>query len=564
MALNLRCLYDPRMVDEFEDLRNKIEDPSLLTAEELDDLALLCLADLETYSCIMFLAVEGYRFKVRPFHRVLFDVLERVRYGEFPRLIINMPPGFGKTHIFKMWCSQSIQREPRCKFLHLSASEQLVNDNSDEIKMILNTPIARAIRDVGMRTEARGKALWKTRAGGVFRAAPAGGQVTGFRAGRLGFYREELDWETVDWDSVEVGNTDVEAFCGAAVLDDLIKPDDATSNTKRARINERLPNTIASRLATERVPIVLIMQRIDGLDPAGFLLGGGSGEKWHHLIIPDIVKEEDLDPSQYKEYAKDWLYGIPIQHNLPLGPIWPEKLDETKAAAKKAADEVTYMSQYRQRPVPRGGRMFMRDWFPKYQELDGWNNWLWVNGVKVSVEYYHVYVDTAQKTGQQHDWTSVQLYAKGSDGRIYLIDMLHGKYTAPELYPAVTTFLNRYEYRANEWGMSWRYCKIEDKVSGTGLIQTIEHEYEGRIEPIGRNADKYVRACDAQARIKSGKVVLPESALWLEDFLSEVESFSRDLNHEFDDQCDTLFDAVSDMIDAPGEADYGQFRGNAA
>lgn len=559
IMLDLSCLYDRSKVAEFETLRECIDDPSLFSSQDLQDLALLCLTDLEIYTMVVFLATEGFRFQVMEFHRVLFGVLEKVRLGYYPRLIINIPPGFGKTYIFKAWCAQSYQQEPRCKFLHLSSSEQLVNDNSDEVKQILATPITKVIRDIGIRSEARGKKLWKTVYGGVFRAAPAGGQVTGFRAGRLGYYREDLDWSNLDWDRIDVGDGDVEAFCGAAALDDLIKPDDANSPTKRTRINERLPQTIASRLATERVPIILIMQRVDGLDPSGFLLGGGSGENWHHLVIPDIITEDDLDPSSYKEYKKEWIYGIPIQHGLPLGPIWPEKLSEEKAQAKKAADEATYMAQYRQRPVPRGGRMFKRDWFPRYRSIDGWNGWIYTGNQRVTVEYYMVFSDTAQKKEERHDWSAFEIYAKGSDGRIYLIDLVRGKYEAPELQQAAVVFLNRYMYRPHEWGQGWRECRVEDKVSGTGLIQYISSEYGGRVVGKPRNRDKYVRACDAQPHIKAGEVVLPESALWLEDFLAEVESFSRDLTHEHDDQCDPLFDAIEDMLDNDIEADYGQF-----
>lgn len=553
MMLDLSCLYDTTKNTELDELREKLDDPSLFSQDELGDLALACLSDLETYTVVMFLATDGYRFQVRPFHRVIFQVLQDVRVGKYTRLIINIPPGFGKTHMLRSWVAQSYQIERRCKFLHLSYSQSLVDDNSSEIKAILNTPIARAISEVAIKTDTTGKQLWKTSDGGVFRASPTGGQVTGFRAGRLGYYQEFDDGD-------EAGRLGVEVFCGTAWIDDPVKPEDANSARIREKMNRRYPQTIASRLATERVPVVVGMQRIHGSDFTGFLLQGGSGEKWHVLIIPDEIREEDLDPSTYSEFEKNWIYGIPIQHGLPLGPIWPEKLDEVGIAAKRKNDH-TYQAQYRQRPKPEGGRMFFREQFPQYQSVDGWDGSISVGNQRIRVDHFMVYGDTAQKKEQWHDYSVLELYAALVDGRIALIDLIRGRYSAPELQTAACAFLDRYEYREHHWCMSWRECKIEDKVSGTGLIQTISNRYGGRVVGKSRNRDKYVRALDAQPHISAGRVLVPENAIWLDDFLTEVEAFSRTLDHDFDDQCDPLFDACEEMLGAPTEADYSQFAG---
>ena len=119
-------------------------------------------------------------------------------------------------------------------------------------------------------------------------AAPAGGQITGFRAGRM-----------------------EEGFTGAFVIDDPVKPDDAYSEVKRSTINNRFNNTMRSRLAIETVPMIVIMQRIHEEDLSGFLLKGGSGDKWHHLSIPAHLDSELLE----KPYSEDYTHGIPININ---------------------------------------------------------------------------------------------------------------------------------------------------------------------------------------------------------------------------------------------------------
>ena len=89
--------------------------------------------------------------------------------------------------------------------------------------------------------------------------------------------------------------------------------------------------------------------------------------------------------------------------------------------------------------------------------------------------------------------------------------------------------------------------KVEDKVSGTGLIQTLRREGIP-ILPIQRNRDKVSRAHDAAAFIESGNVLLPETAPWLSAFLAEVAAFPTGAH---DDQLDPMLDAIREVQVAP-------------
>jgi predicted phage terminase large subunit-like protein len=92
-----------------------------------------------------------------------------------------------------------------------------------------------------------------------------------------------------------------------------------------------------------------------------------------------------------------------------------------------------------------------------------------------------------------------------------------------------------------------RAFKVEDKVSGTGLIQTLKREGLPMI-PIQRDRDKIVRAYDAAPLIESGNVLLPADASWLSDFLAEATVFP---NGAHDDQLDPMMDALADMVGKP-------------
>ncbi|MEF2551956.1 phage terminase large subunit [Aurantimonas sp. A2-1-M11] len=84
---------------------------------------------------------------------------------------------------------------------------------------------------------------------------------------------------------------------------------------------------------------------------------------------------------------------------------------------------------------------------------------------------------------------------------------------------------------------------IEDKVSGTGLIQSLQRKSIPVIA-IQREKDKYTRALDVVPSCASGLVVLPKSAPWLKEFEAEVAAFP---DGSFDDQVDPFIDAVGEM-----------------
>ena len=90
--------------------------------------------------------------------------------------------------------------------------------------------------------------------------------------------------------------------------------------------------------------------------------------------------------------------------------------------------------------------------------------------------------------------------------------------------------------------------KIEDKASGTGLIQGLKLKAQIPVAGIQRTKDKYTRLLDIVGYIESGQVSLPQDAPFVSDFVSECESFSADDTHAHDDQVDPMIDAINDML----------------
>ena len=100
-----------------------------------------------------------------------------------------------------------------------------------------------------------------------------------------------------------------------------------------------------------------------------------------------------------------------------------------------------------------------------------------------------IFADTAQKAGQHNDFTVFIL--AGTDGRnVYILDLLRDRLEAPDLISAAKAFYER--HRPNRITNPVRFAGffVEDKVSGTGLIQTLRRETDIPVIPIQRDRDK--------------------------------------------------------------------------
>lgn len=434
-----------------------------------------------------------------PHHAVIGAALDRVLAGEISRLLITLPPGYTKTELAVVnFVAKGFSINPAARFIHATFSDDLARENSDKIKELIQSEEYQAMWPTGIDASTSAKDRWKTTAGGGMLAKAAGGPITGFRAGYM----------------------DKERFTGALVVDDPLKPDDAFSPTKRKTVNQRATNTFRSRLAHDGVPIIVIMQRLHGQDFAGHLLTGGTGEVWDHLDLPVLINRSE-------EYPAEWTHGRPVLHIIPDGPLWAEKHSLSEIEVLKA-DAYTFASQYMQRPVSIEGALFDMAGFKWWSELP-------------TFDYFRMYADTAQKTGERNDFSVFQLWGKADVGA-FLVDQVRGKWEAPELEKTALAFWAKHR------GKNVRGLKVEDKVSGTGLIQSLQRKGVP-VEGIQRNKDKYTRGLDAAPWIASGMVHLPKGEEWTLALRHELQTFDG-LGTGFDDQVDPLMDAIADMLGA--------------
>lgn len=491
-----------------------------LSPNQLRLLKAACETDFITFCRVFFRLYEGNKLKIAPHHKVLAQVLHAVRDGRIMRLIVNEPPGYTKTMfvsvLFTAWCMASVGG---CKFIHTSASDDLALGNSQIVREIINLPLYQQLWGIQIKKDLDAKKAWFATDGSGMLARAAKGQITGFRAGYMR-----------------------EGFSGALVVDDPIKPEDSVSDTLRTKVNLRFNNTLRSRLALETVPIIIIMQRVHDDDLTGFLLRGGSGDRWHYLCIPAEGADKPV------ELPRDYTHVMPITYSLPPGPIWPEKHDQAALDTLKK-DKYTYSAQYLQRPTVGDGGLFLLRYWRYFDQYSSGDNVLHNAGNTVALSYKIITADTAMKTKEHNDYSVLQCWGKGVDGKAYALDQWRGKWEAPDLRSRFFDFCAKHDFKdkVNAIGVRGRY--VEDKASGTGLVQDmLRIKGTGWVEGVQCNADKISRYKGILPQIESGNVLLPRGAAWVEDFELELAAITPSMSHSHDDQADAAEIAIKKLL----------------
>lgn len=277
----------------------------------------------------MFEFINGMPYMMGEHHKRICDALDRVIEGSTTRLIINVPPRYGKTLLVsQMFPAYGFALNPRCNFLHLSYSASLTQTNSEAVKEIMRTEYFMRMFDARIQRGKDTKAWWETSQGGAMYSTSTLGQITGFGAGVVDTKDEEAKEEYL---KTMLRPT---LFSGAIIIDDPIKPGDALSDNIREQVNLRFETTIRNRVNSRDVPIIVIMQRLHEHDLSGYLLDA-EPDDWEVLSLPAIVTEGDDER-----------------------PLWEWKHNMEELYHLRDINPFIFETQYLQNPTPLEGLMY--------------------------------------------------------------------------------------------------------------------------------------------------------------------------------------------------------------
>ena len=443
--------------------------------------------------------MSGFNLKtgwfVKEISRAIEQFYRDYKKGLRPILVIQAPPQHGKSEAVVDGITWMAGQDPNLRFIYASFSERL--------GVRANLKIQRSVdggkySSIFPETTINGK-------GNVSNVGYQRNKEMIEFVGSNGSFRNTTVRGAITGETLDIG-----------VIDDPIKGREAANSPAiRDKTWDWFTDDFMTRF-DEYGGLLIILTRWHIDDPVGRLLKSNDRVK---LL-------------SYKAIAE-----VSDQNRGTGEALFPEhKSLEFLESRKDTMPAANWESLFQQNPVITGGNMFKDEW---------WNYW----GSLPKLKWRGLYGDTAQKKGDMNDYTVFQCWGESWDGQAVLVDQLRGKWEALELLVNARAFWNK--HKSGDGGVL-RHFKVEDKVSGTGLIQTLKREGIPMIG-IPRNVDKEMRAMDVSPLIESGNVLIPRNAPWLSDYKSEFSQFPNGVN---DDQVDPTMDAITDILGG-SIIDYG-------
>jgi len=410
--------------------------------------------------------------------RVIAAKLTAVYQGRIRRLVVNMPPRHLKSHLasvaFPAWC---LGRNPSLQVLCVSYAQDLADKLARDCRRIVMSDWYQRLFPTRLAPRHQAVSEFETTQQGSRLATSVGGVLTGRGADII-------------------------------VIDDPLKPEEALSQAQRRSANEWFDHTLYSRLNDkEKGSIILIMHRLHEDDLVGHVL---AQEDWEVVRFPAIAEADE-------RYLIDTLAGPRVFTRACGEALHPAR--ESLAMLeqiRRTIGEYNFAGQYQQAPAPLGGGLVKAAWFRHcaQDEMPG------------QFERVVQSWDTASKATELNDFSVCTSWGiLGKD--LYLLDVLRRRMEYPELKRAVREQYARFRPSV---------VLIEDKASGTQLIQELIAEGLYAVTRYQPQSDKVMRMHAQTAMIENGFVHLPDAAPWLAQYLHEITTFP---NGRHDDQVDS-------------------------
>jgi predicted phage terminase large subunit-like protein len=287
------------------------------------------------------------------------------------------------------------------------------------------------------------------------------------------------------------------------LIDDPIKDrEEANSETIRKALHEWYASVAYTRLMPGGA-IVIIQTRWHEDDLAGWLLREHTSENWDVLCLPAIAEQDE----GFRKEGE---------------PLWPEEFPLLELERKRAAiGGRAWASLYQQRPAAADGVIFKRDWWQFFFPAP-----------TVALDQIVQSWDTAFKKGTENDFSVCTTWGVAGDG-YYLLHLWRERVEFPELKRVLASLAEQWKPNA---------ILVEDKASGQSLIQELKLSTALPLIPVKVDSDKQTRAQAVTPLIEAGKVFLPESAPWINDYVEEMACFPNGIH---DDVVDATTQALN-------------------
>ncbi len=419
---------------------------------------------------------------IEPIDRALVDV----HMGKCPRLIIEMPPGHGKSELvsryFPPW---HLGLKPEEMVMLLSYESKFAAEWGGKGRTIVEDHGASAY-GIQIKQDSKAASHWDIKGhDGGMRTSGVRGPITGRHPNII-------------------------------IIDDPIKNEkEAMSRTHRNGLWGWFTGTVYDRLEPGG-SIIMIMPRWHQDDLIG-RLRKEDGDDWRIITLPAIAEKDDSLGRKEGEALCPDRYPIKELQKIKrfIGSHW-------------------FSAKFQQRPRNPDGELWkLEDLSNTYdfnhdQSIISIGDEGNIRKARVADLIRFMTVDPAIKTTEASDYTAIGVWGLSRHtGNLFLMDVEHDRIKPSKLIPKIKELMKKWDVgEVNVESVAFQYAIIE---------QALEDGLPFRECPV--DTDKYSRAAAAQPIFEGGKVWLPRGVSWRGEFEEELLDFPKG---EHDDYVDIV------------------------
>lgn len=415
--------------------------------------------------------------------------LEAVSRGQITRLLVNVPPGTMKSLLCSVfwpaWEWGPLGR-PATRYLTTSYAEKFVKRDSRRMRDLVASDWFRT--------------LWP--------------EIELVRAGEMSFANSKTgNREGMAFTSLTGGRGD------RVIIDDPHSTETAESANERETVTRIFRESVPTRLNNPaESAIVVIMQRLHEKDVSGVILDLGLG--YDHLMLP-----MEFEPDRRCKTS----IGFKDPRTAANDLLFPERFPRAVVDRDKTIlGSYAVAGQLQQRPAPREGGQFKRQWFEvvdaapaRARRVRRWD-----------------FAGTEPGPGKDPDWT-VGLKMAVADGVYYIEDVVRDQVSEA----GVAKMLKNTGLQDGKT-IPIRIPQDPGSAGKSYALSLIRHMTGWDIKAARETGSKEVRARGVEAQAEAGNVKLVAGP-WVEAFLDEVSMFP---NASHDDQVDAMAGAFEELL----------------
>jgi predicted phage terminase large subunit-like protein len=409
---------------------------------------------------------------------VIEDFTELINSQDIHRAIYNIPPRTGKTTLLTTIGSCFlIGMHKNLKIGIINANNEKLQEINKDIKDIINSDIYRKIFNIKDLASKNAVRLMRLNNGSSIVFKVSGSNVIGSGYHFLFF-------------------------------DDYLNPNHERSQARKEQAMINLSSFLSRKEYKPKSKIIIIEQRIGMLDTTAICKKNWDNANipYFHISLPYYFEEEMLIRNKLFKQG----FYLDIKFNAQ---------DKKEIEGERGLE--AFRTQYQQNPTALKGTYIKEEYIMKY------------NGTRYQeIIFKEIFMtcDLAVKTGEKNDYTVVVLFGIMPNGRLFVIDILRGKWDTDRT-KQIVNFWFSWQNRIKHVGSP--VIHIEDAAGGHDLANHLKMYYKIPVKLITRTKDLETRIEAVMGFVESKTLWMPYNLTHfnkpdlMNDVYHEITSFVR-------------------------------------